>query len=139
MALTAEQKAAVLKRRDALIASGSSLTDATRIAFDEVAGAGQFESRLATKAGIAGPLPAAQPAPSDLKELKKKTDTQTLQTSLVQAEQDWVRSRRSELKDLGYGDAEAASQAQREFNEQFGKAPATGFGEYAERKEEYLL
>jgi len=140
MALTAEQKATILKRRDTLIASGSSITDATKIAFDEVVGPGQFESKLATKAGRAGPV-VSQPAspPLDEKETKKKTETQNLQTSLVQAEQDWVRSRKSELKELGYGDAEAASQAQREFNQQFGPAPAAGFGEYAERKEDYLL
>jgi len=60
MALTAEQKASVLKRRDALVASGSSLTDATRIAFDEVAGAGQFDKNVSKKKEVFKSTPPIQ-------------------------------------------------------------------------------
>lgn len=129
MALTEEQKAGVRKRRDELVASGSTLSEATRIAFDEVAGPGEFQKRLEQK--------KATPV-VDLAQTKKETESRALQTSLVQAEQDWVRSRRDELKRSGYGEAEAASQAQKEFNESFGKPPAAGFGTYEERSESYI-
>jgi len=181
MALTAEQKASVLKRRDALVASGSSLTDATRIAFDEVAGAGQFDKNVSKKKEVFKSTPPIQrqiedapssptldydpatkqnleaffaPYPSyDPISAQKELDKQKERAEIIQdpdkslreslskkidrelttAEFEFVRSRRDELKKLGYSDAVAASEAQKEFNRMFGATPASGFGDYEER------
>ena len=123
MALTEEQKLEVRKRRDALISEGRSPADATRIAFDELAGAGAFEKRIIEKRA---------PAPVD----PAITSYKAAEASLVKAEQDFIRARRDELKRKGYSDAEASSIAQDEYNRTFNVPTSTAYGTFEEKKEE---
>jgi len=123
MALTEEQKLEVRKRRDALISEGRSPADATRIAFDELAGAGAFEKRIIEKRA---------PAPVD----PAITSYKAAEASLVKAEQDFVRARRDELKRKGYSDAEASSIAQDEYNRTFNVPTSTAYGTFEEKKAE---
>jgi len=137
VALTPDQKAKIKERATSLIQGGTPTQDAIKQAFDEIGGAGSLETTIQSK--VAPALGPVATKPLVTKEQVATADDSKLSDDLRSEENKFVRLRRDELKTLGYTDALAVAQAQREANNMFGQTMSSGFGDFKERTESEKL
>jgi len=131
MALTPEEKKRIQARVKELELSGIGTQDAIARAFADIAGPEALSKIISEKSkGTAAPPQAPVKPVSPNTEAEAKS----LRNEYNKAKADFIKTRRDELKSLGYTDAIAESMASDEFNRSFRTPMESGFGEYEERK-----
>ena len=133
MALTPEDKKRIQARVKELELSGMGTQDAISKAFADIAGPQALSQTISerSKGTAAPPQAPAKPVSPNL-----EAETKSLRNEYNKAKADFIKTRRDELKSLGYTDAVAESMASDEFNRSFRTPMESGFGDYAERKGE---
>jgi hypothetical protein len=136
MALTPEDKKRIQARVKELELSGMGTQDAISKAFADIAGPQALSQTISERSkGTAAPLQAGAKPVNPNSEAQAKS----LRNEYNKAKADFIKTRRDELKSLGYTDAVAESMASDEFNRSFRTPMESGFGDYAERKGELLI
>jgi hypothetical protein len=136
MALTPEDKKRIQARVKELELSGIGTQDAISKAFADIAGPQALSQTISERSkGTAAPLQAGAKPVNPNSEAQAKS----LRNEYNKAKADFIKTRRDELKSLGYTDAVAESMASDEFNRSFRTPMESGFGDYAERKGELLI
>jgi hypothetical protein len=136
MALTPEDKKRIQARVKELELSGMGTQDAISKAFADIAGPQALSQTISERSkGTAAPLQAGAKPVNPNSEAQAKS----LRNEYNKAKADFIKTRRDELKSLGYTDAVAESMASDEFNRSFRTPMESGFGDYAERKGELVI
>ncbi len=133
MAITAEQKKKVQDLISAKTAAGIPTQQAIKESFTEVAGEGSFEREVKEKQAVV----AAKVA--EAKKKKEVEEAVKVQADLQKAEADYIFTRARDLESSGLSPEIANQRARAEFQKSFGEPIAQGFGEYGERKLDYLV
>jgi hypothetical protein len=136
MALTPEDKKRIQARVKELELSGIGTQDAISKAFADIAGPQALSQTISerSKGTAAPPQAGAKPVNPN-----SEAQAKSLRNEYNKAKADFIKTRRDELKSLGYTDAVAESMASDEFNRSFRTPMESGFGDYAERKGELLI
>jgi hypothetical protein len=136
MALTPEDKKRIQARVKELELSGMGTQDAISKAFADIAGPQALSQTISerSKGTAAPPQAGAKPVNPN-----SEAQAKSLRNEYNKAKADFIKTRRDELKSLGYTDAVAESMASDEFNRSFRTPMESGFGDYAERKGELLI
>jgi len=135
MALTPEQKLQIQKKVKQFEAEGLNTQESIKRAFSEIAGPTALADTISQQSKGTAVAPVALPKPKFVNP-NVESETTLIRNEYNKARTDFIKTRRDELKSLGYTDAVAESMAASEFQKSFGTPMEGGFGEYGERKGE---
>jgi len=122
----------VKQRAEELVKGGMTAGKAARQAYDEIYGVAQKPDTFIDEVVLGTPYNVIASQKKTEEDLS--TDIKKTQLSIDQQKQDFVRRRSSELQTMGFSEAEAIAEANRQFNTNVEQPVAKGFGTREEKR-----
>ena len=122
----------VKQRAEQLVKGGMTAGKAARQAYDEIYGVAQKPDTFIDEVVLGTPYNVIASQKKTEEDLS--TDIKKTQLSIEQQKQDFVRRRSSELQTMGFSEAEAIAEANRQFNTNVEQPVAKGFGTREEKR-----